>query len=161
MKKFITIVLAVLMIAATTVTAFAETQSTNVTYEVSPTYTVTIPQSVTISSDTKTTTATISAENVVVANGKQVQVALTDTTKTTGGESFALQTTEGAEITYTVTKGDNTNVSIGDAVLQVNPKDADNGSATLTLTAPNSVTYAGTYTGTMTFTISLVDVTTA
>ena len=44
-----------------------ETKSTTVTYEVAPTYTVTIPATVALGE-----TATIKAENVVVAKGKQV-----------------------------------------------------------------------------------------
>ena len=46
MKKILAIIIAAVMIAACTVTAFAET--TNVSYNVDPSYTVSIPAAVTL-----------------------------------------------------------------------------------------------------------------
>ena len=80
------------------------------------------------------------------------------TVKLTGtsemNNSFKVKTDEGAELVYTVKNGEE-NVNIGDTVLAVNPYDADNGNATLSFSAPASVTYAGTYKGTVTFTVSV------
>ena len=100
-------------------------------------------------------TADISAKDVVVASGKQVAVTLTGTS----GENnaFTLKSAEGAVISYTVQK-DSQNVSLNDMVLTVNPKDGTTGSTTLSFIAPSSITYAGEYTGTVTFTISVADV---
>ena len=119
---------------------------TTVTYEVAPTYTVTIPATVTLGE-----TAKIEVENVVVEKGKQVEVALTE------ANDFKVATTEGAELTYTVKNGE-TEVAEGDTVLAVNPKDGKTGETTLSFVAPTEIQYAGTYTGSATFTIAVKDV---
>ena len=124
----------------------AETKSTTVTYEVAPTYTVTIPATVTLGE-----TAKIEVENVVVEKGKQVEVALTE------ANDFKVATTEGAELTYTVKNGE-TEVAEGDTVLAVNPKDGKTGETTLSFVAPTEIQYAGTYTSSATFTIAVKDV---
>ena len=118
-------------------------------YSVEPTYTVTIPTKVTLGE-----TAEIKAENVVVAKDYQVEVALTGTSG--DDNAFTLKTTEGAEISYTVEKDGNP-ISLNDTVLTVNPTTANNGSTALSFTAPASVKYAGTYTGTVTFTVSVAE----
>ena len=118
---------------------------TTVTYEVAPTYTVTIPATVTLGE-----TAKIEVENVVVEKGKQVEVALTE------ANDFKVATTEGAELTYTVKNGE-TEVAEGETVLAVNPKDGKTGETTLSFVAPTEIQYAGTYTGSATFTIAVKD----
>ena len=119
---------------------------TTVTYEVAPTYTVTIPATVTLGE-----TAKIEVENVVVEKGKQVEVALTE------ANDFKVATAEGAELTYTVKNGE-TEVAEGETVLAVNPKDGKTGETTLSFAAPTEIQYAGSYTGTVTFTVAVKDV---
>ncbi len=118
------------------------TQEMTVNYSVAPTYTVTIPASVTLGE-----TAEIKAENVVIEKGKQVEVKLS-------GDAFKLTSGENAEINYTVTK-DSTAVGVSDTVLTVNPDDSSSGSVMLNFIAPSDFTYAGIYTGTVTFTVSV------
>ena len=154
MKKVFAVILAVAMLASLSVTAFAAVDqdsadpngAMNVTYTVAPTFTVTIPASVTLGGD-----ATISAENVVVPKGKRVEVSIAE------ANGFKATTPEGAEITYTVKNGE-TAVTEGETVLTVNPKDGKTGSTTLSFVAPETIQYAGTYTGTVTFTVAVKDV---
>ena len=120
-----------------------ETKSTTVTYEVAPTYTVTIPATVALGE-----TATIKAENVVVTKGKQVEVTLTN------ANGFTVATPQGAELGYTVKNGE-TIVNEGDTVLTVNPDYGKTGETTITFTTPETVKFAGDYTGTVTFTIAV------
>ena len=129
-------------------TSIVNTNSTNttVTYTVAPTFTVTIPATVALGED-----ATISADNVVVPKGKQVEVSIAD------ANGFKATTPEGAEITYTVKNGEDA-VAEGETVLAVNPKDGKAGSTTLSFVAPETIQYAGTYTGTVTFTVAVKDV---
>lgn len=123
-----------------------ETQTTTVTYQVDPTFTVTIPATVALGED-----VTISADNVVVKKGQQVEVSLTDSS------GFAVTSAEGAQLIYTVKNGD-TAVAEGDTVLAVNPGDGKTGSTTLTFVAPTEYTYSGDYTGTVIFTVAVKDV---
>lgn len=158
-KKLLSGLLALTLCSLMSMTAFAadidqgstaQSGSTNVSHSVQPVYTVTIPQSVALGE-----TATISAKDVVVASGKQVAVTLTGTSG--DGNAFTLESAEGAVISYTV-EMDGSGVSLNDTVLTVNPKDGTTGSTTLSFIAPSSITYAGEYTGTVTFTISVADV---
>ena len=121
-----------------------------VTYSVEPGYTVTIPPTVTIG--TSGTSAEISAEDVVVEKGQYVSVTLAE------NNNFTVKTTEGAELTYTVTANGEA-VAAGGEILAVNPKDGKNGTATLTFDIDESaIKYAGTYTGSAIFTIAVKDV---
>ena len=118
-------------------------RSVTVEYNVDPTYTITIPATVALGE-----TATIKAENVVVPKGKQVEVALTN------ANGFTVATPQGAELGYTVKNGETT-VNEGDTVLTVNPDGGKTGETTLTFTTPETVKFAGDYTGTVTFTIAV------
>ena len=126
---------------------YFDPRSTTVTYSVDPTYTVTIPTDVTIDGNA----TTISAENVVVEKGKYVSVTLAE------NNNFTVKTTEGAELTYTVT-ANGEDVAPGDELLAVNPADSAAGTANITFDIDESaIKYAGTYTGTATFTIAVKD----
>ena len=131
-------------------TSYRDQRGMNVTYTVNPTYTVTIPENVTIGTDG--TEKTVSAEGVVVEKGKYVSVTLAE------NNNFTVKTIEGAELTYTVTKGEET-VAPGGEILAVNPQDSKTGTATITFDIDESaIKYAGTYTGSATFTIAVKDV---
>lgn len=118
---------------------------------VAPTYTVTIPQTVTLGQ-----TATIKAENVILDEDKQLKVTLTDTSET--DNAFKVKSAEGAELSYTVTKQDNSPVAINGNILTVNPDNSDSGTATLNFSTPGTAKFPGSYTGTLTFTVSVENV---
>ena len=105
---------------------------------VDPSYTVTIPAAIVIPDETQTVEATVSAANVVIDPEKQLEVAI--------GETFSV-TQSGDELAGTV-------LPYG-TVLEV-PAGTATGSATLAFTVTGSPKYAGDYTGTVTFTISVV-----
>ena len=153
MKKLFALLLAITMMATLSVTAFAAdydttgNQGMTVTYSVAPAYTVTIPETVTIGAEG--TEKTVSAEGVVVEKGRYVSVTLA------ADNNFTVKTTEGAELTYTVTSNGET-VAPGGEILAVNPKDGKTGTATVTFDIDETkIQYAGTYTGTATFTIAV------
>ena len=159
MKKFLSIALALIVALSLSVTAFAaditpdnKTSSTTITYSVAPMYTVTIPASVTLGND-----ATVAASGVKVAKGSQVVVKISGTSE--DDNAFKVRTGEGAELAYTVKNGTKA-INVGDAILTVNPDSATDGSgasgsATLTFTLDDTIKYAGIYTGTVTFTVSV------
>ena len=153
MKKLFAIILTVAMLATLSVTALADDYTTagdkgmTITYSVAPTYTVTIPSDVTINGSS----TTISADDVVVEKGKYVSVSLD------ADNDFTVTTAQGATLTYTVT-ANSTAISAGDEILAVNPEDAANGSVTVVFAIDESaIQYAGTYTGTATFTVAVKD----
>ena len=155
MKKLFALILAIALMATLSVTAFAADYDTagdkgmNVTYSVAPAYTVTIPETVTIGADG--TEKTVSAEGVVVNKGQYVSVTLA------ADNNFTVKTAEGAELTYTVT-ANGANVAAGGEILAVNPTDGKTGTATVTFDIDETkIQYAGTYTGTATFTIAVKD----
>ena len=147
-----------------------KTGSTNVNYTVDPAYIVTIPASVTINGTNNSNTVTVSAEDVKVKYGKQVVVKLTGINVTDGNENgdseFKVKTNEGAALTYTVKDTSNNTITLtNNTVLTVNPAsttatEVAKGSTRLTfaLATDAVVQYAGTYIGTVTFTVVLEDV---
>ena len=159
MKKLLALILAVALMATMSVTALAadntvnyngsenpQTSGLNVTYNVTPTFSVTIPASVALDNS-----VTVSADDVVVEYGKVVNVKLTGTSE--DDNTFKLRTDEGAVLSYAVKKGE-TVVNVGDTVLSVTPTSEET-SAELTFVEPASYTYAGLYKGTVTFTIAV------
>ena len=73
MKKLLTLALVGAMLTATGITAFAET--TNVSYNVDPSYTVSIPAAIPLSDSA--VEADIEASDVILEDGKQIKVELT------------------------------------------------------------------------------------
>ena len=130
-------------------------------YDNAPTYTVTIPATVNIGDGAST--ATIKAESVNVAADYSLNVKLTGTGIDGTGTDFTLVLQDDATETlaYTVTKGtdeEKTPVKVDDTVLTVaGGKANSSGSSILTFNlAENAVVkYSGSYTGTVTFTVSV------
>lgn len=164
MKKLVTLLLTAALATAAATTAFATNLNTeikpgtdgkpnptsgrlNVTYTVNPSYTVTIPTSVTLDSTTKSSTAKVKAENVTVPYGQSVKVAL--------ATDFKVTSDEGAELTYTVKK-DNVAVANNAVVLEVaSNATGKTGETALTFELNDNIVYSGTYTDTVTFTVSV------
>lgn len=153
MKKLLTLLLTAALATAAATTAFADTivnpanGQMKVTYTVNPSYTVTIPASVKLGE-----IATVSASGVKINKNQNLIVRLTGTS---GNNNAFTVNANGAELTYTVEK-DNADIAINSEVLKVNTDTStDKLSAKLSFVAPKSVTYAGDYTGTVTFTVSV------
>lgn len=146
MKKLLAIIIAAVMIAACSVTAFAET--TNVSYNVDPSYTVSIPAAVTLGDSA--VEADITASDVIMEDGKQILVELTSASNTASGSTFNAKNGDSA-VTYTIT-GDEA-IAVGDTVATFTA----NGSKTLTFSAADksAATVAGAHTETLTFTVSV------
>lgn len=160
MKKLFEAILALCLLAAFSVTAFASSapaneneKTTTVTFNVDPTYTVTIPGTIELKKDTESGKyqgkAEIYAENVRLLEGKQIKV-------TVSGD-FALSTgAKGAEykLPYTVKVDASDTAITSGAIVATFITMTDKQSVKLHFEADNP-TYAGTYTDTVTFTISV------
>jgi hypothetical protein len=147
MKKLLTIILAVAMLATMAVSVFASEgeNSMTLTYSVAPTYTVTIPQNVTIDGQA----VTLSANEVVEKKNEYVSVAID------ANNVFEVTTPEGAVLPYTVL-ADGVEKAAGDEILAVYPGVNDSGSVSVIFGIDEAqIEYAGDYTGTAIFTISV------
>ena len=132
--------------------AFAanETGSTDVSYIVTPSYTVNIPAGVTLDSE-NSVSANIEASNVIIESKKKIQVALTEASNTASGSNFSAKTEKGdSTATYTISKGE-TAVAVGDVVAEFTAA----GTQALTFSKASGATHAGTHTETLTFGISV------
>lgn len=156
MKKFLALTISLVMALSLSIASSAATinekseqkdGASNIIYNVNPTYSVTIPENVTLGE-----TAEISAEDVVVDRGSQVEVSLTATSAE--DNTFTLETQQGAQLAYTVKIGDKT-VALNDNVLAVNPETSATGSATLSFTAADPAAFSGEYKGSVTFTVAV------
>ncbi|MGN1126897.1 MAG: hypothetical protein ACI4RI_05595, partial [Ruminococcus sp.] len=71
--------------------------------------------------------------------------------------AFTLKNTDGAELEYTVKKGGSDVIEVGDTILTVEGGIKDNsGSAELSFIPEDKPKFSGKYTGTVTFTVSVV-----
>ena len=158
LKKILTLALVAAMLTATGITAFAAdidqdttppTGTTSVTMSVAPSYTVSIPASVTLGD--ADVTADITASDVILEDGKQIKVDLTAASNTASGSTFNAKNGDSA-VTYTISAGDKT-IAVNDTVATFTA----NGSKTLTFSAADksAATAAGAHTETLTFTIGV------
>ncbi|MEF2836920.1 MAG: InlB B-repeat-containing protein [Oscillospiraceae bacterium] len=115
--------------------------------DVEPTFTVTIPASVTLGNE-----ITVRAENVRVNKGYQVVVSAADVSGE--GEPFTMTSGEGHTFAYSITV-DGAAISSGENVLVVNPDTASAGNAVLKFERPQKAIYAGNYSGNVVFTIAV------
>lgn len=160
MKKLLTIMLALVMVLSLSVTAFAadntfspsdnSDKATTVTFNVDPTYTVTIPATITLAKDEESGSykqdATITATGVRLLEGKVINVTLAgDFTLTAGTTNWS----------YTVKVGaSDTAIANGDTVATFETKTAVQTS--VLHFAADDPTYAGDYSDTVTFTIAVI-----
>ena len=163
MKKILTLALVGAMLSATGITAFAAnvdqdttppTGTTNVTLSVAPSYTVTIPDSVTLDEQadgTYSNDAVITATNIRLNSNKVISVTMKS--------DFLLENAQGAAtLPYKLTI--NNSAIANDGTVATFDTNANltlvQKSDTLHFTA-DKPTYAGDYSDTVTFTIAVVN----
>ena len=122
-----------------------------VTYDVDPSYTVTIPAGVDITTGDKTASITLN-EGVILPEGAKIEVVLEKGAYTTTGNAFTAKTASGnSSASYQINGG---NVKVGDVVASL---DKDTLSADLTFSRTTTIapTYAGTHSEVLTFKVSV------
>ena len=131
-----------------------ETAGAEVTYNVDPGYTVTIPAGADISSGSDE--QSITANNVLLEQGQKITVTLFEASNTASGKSFTAKDESGeSTVKYTIKAG-TADVAVGDTVAEFETKTGEQ-SATLTFTKDedSTPTFAGKHTETLTFNIAV------
>ena len=160
MKKLFALILAVVMIATISTTAFAaeigpeanaSQGSTEVSFNVDPTYTVTIPATVELQKVEDNGTVTYENDYTLTAQAG-VRLKKGEYIEVTVASDFEMTTEQGATLDYTITKGGNAVTNNG----VVAEFDTDKAEQTATIhIAANDPDYAGEYEDTVTFTVAV------
>lgn len=160
MKKLFALILAVVMIATMSTTAFAaeigpganaSQGSTKISFNVDPTYTITIPATVELQKVEDNGTVTYENDYTIGANAG-VRLKKNEYIEVTVASDFEMTTTEGATLAYSITAGGNT-VATGGVVAEFET-DKNVQSTTIHIAA-NDPDYAGEYKDTVTFTVAV------
>ena len=157
MKKLFALILTVAMLFSLSVTAFAantEGGSTEVSFNVDPTYTVTIPATVELERQEDNGTVTYENDYTLTAQAG-VRLKKGEYIEVTVASDFEMTTTEGATLAYSITAGGN-DVADNGVVAEF---DTDKAEQTATIhIAANDPDFAGEYKDTVTFTVAVKDV---
>ena len=154
MKKLFALILAVALMATMSVTAFAantEGGSTEVSFNVDPTYTVTIPAAVEL--EKKEDNGVVTYENDYTLTAQAgVRLKKGEYIEVTVASAFEMTTTEGATLEYTIT-AENAAVANNGVVAEFATDKAEQ-TATIHIAA-NDPDFAGEYKDTVTFTLTV------
>ena len=154
MKKLFALILAVCLLATMSVTAFAANTtggSTQVSFNVDPTYTVTIPATVELNKVEDNGVVTYENDYTLTASAG-VRLKKGEYIEVTVASDFEMTTTEGATLAYSITAGGNT-VATGGVVATFGTD--KNAQSTTIHIAANDPDYAGEYKDTVTFTVAV------
>ena len=161
MKKLFALILTVCLLATMSTTAFAaeigpeanaSQGSTEVSFNVDPTYTVTIPATVELAKETAGD-GTVTYENDYTLTAEAgVRLKKNEYIEVTVTSDFKMTTTEGATLDYTIT-AEGTAVTTGGVVAEF---ETDKAAQSTTIhIAANDPDYAGEYKDTVTFTVAV------
>ena len=154
MKKLFAVLLAVAMLATMSVTAFAANTtggSTQVSFHVDPTYTVTIPATVELNKVEDNGVVTYENDYTLTASAG-VRLKKGEYIEVTVASDFTMTTTEGATLAYSINAGSDAVANNGVVAKFETDKNAQ--STTIHIAA-NDPDYAGEYKDTVTFTLEV------
>ena len=153
MKKLFAVILTVAMIATMSVTAFAantEGGSTELSFNVDPTYTITIPATVELNKVENNGTVTYENDYTIGANAG-VRLKKNEYIEVTVASDYVMETPQGATLAYTITKDA---AALVDSI--VAEFDTDKAAQTSVIhIAANDPDFAGEYTDTVIFTLTV------
>ena len=153
MKKLFALILAVALMATMSTTAFAANTtggSTEVSFNVDPTYTVTIPATVELNKVEDNGTVTYENDYTLTAQAG-VRLKKGEYIEVTIASNYVMETPQGATLAYTITKG---GAALVDEVVATFTTDKAEQSSTIHIAAGDP-DYAGEYKDTVTFTVAV------
>ena len=154
MKKLFALILTVAMLATMSVTAFAANTtggSTDVSFNVDPTYTITIPATVELNKVETEGVVTYENDYTITAEAG-VRLKKNEYIEVTVASDFEMTTAEGATLDYTIT-AENAAVANNGVVAEFATDKAEQ-TATIHIAA-NDPDFAGEYKDTVTFTLTV------
>ncbi len=154
MKKLFALILAVVMIATMSTTAFAANTtggSTELSFNVDPTYTITIPATVELAKTESEGVVTYENDYTITAS-ENLRLKKHEYVEVTIATDGVMTTDEGAELAYTVLVGGSA-VANGNVVAEFVTSTAEQ-TATMHIAASDP-TFAGRYEDIVTFTIAV------
>ena len=154
MKKLFALILTVCLLASMSTTAFADNTeggSTELSFNVDPTYTVTIPATVELERQEDNGTVTYENDYTLTAEAG-VRLKKGEYIEVTVASDFKMTTTEGATLDYTIT-AENAAVANNGVVAEFATDKAEQ-TATIHIAA-NDPDFAGEYKDTVTFTVAV------
>lgn len=160
MKKLFALILTVCLLASMSVTAFAaeigpganaSQGSTEVSFNVNPTYTVTIPATVELERQEDNGTVTYENDYTLTAQAG-VRLKKGEYIEVTVASNFEMTTTEGATLAYSITAGGN---AVGNNGVVAEFETDKAAQSTTIHIAANDPDYAGEYKDTVTFTVAV------
>ena len=153
MKKLFALILAVALMATMSTTAFAANTtggSTEVSFNVDPTYTVTIPATVELNKVEYNGTVAYENDYTLTAQAG-VRLKKGEYIEVTIASDYVMETPQGATLAYTVTKDGN---ALDNDVVATFTTDKAEQTATIHIAA-NDPDFAGEYKDTVTFTVAV------
>ena len=153
MKKLFTLILTVAMLATMSITAFATNTtggSTEVSFNVDPTYTVTIPATVELNKVDTEGVVTYENDYTITAEAG-VRLKKNEYIEVTLASDYEMTTAEGATLAYTITKD---SADLVNAVVAIFDTDKTTQTSTIHISAGDP-DFAGDYSDTVTFTITV------
>lgn len=160
MKKLLALFATISLMLAFSAPAFAaNTTGGNMalTYNVAASYTVTIPDAVTITNGSGTQTVTVNARSLIPAN-ESLKVKIASATHYDAANSrFRLKNAVGTDIYlgYAITYPTNQTVALNTAFLTAIPGEVYAGKAVVLTFTSDTAESAGTYSDTLTFAVSV------
>ena len=154
MKKLFALILAVALMATMSTTAFAANTtggSTEVSFNVDPTYTVTIPATVELNKVEDNGVVTYENDYTLTAQAG-VRLKKGEYIEVTVASDFEMTTTEGATLAYTITAED---AAVANNGVVAEFETDKNAQSTTIHIAANDPDYAGEYNDTVTFTVAV------
>ena len=153
MKKLFALILTVCLLATMSVTAFAANTtggSTEVSFNVDPTYTVTIPATVELNKVEDNGTVTYENDYTLTAQAG-VRLLKNQYIEVTIASDYVMQTPQGATLAYTITKD---NAALVNAVVATFNTNKAEQTSKIHIAAGDP-DFAGEYTDTVTFTLTV------
>ena len=154
MKKLVSIILALAMLSSLSLFVSAEDSNVTVEYDVAPSFTVVIPETISVIGGSATETISVSAGSLIYAD-ETLQITVSASVNYANGFRMVNSKRPNIFLGYSITEGEN-RITLGDTLLSATADEVFAGKeTTITITA-GTPTAAGTYSDTLTFSIGTV-----